>query len=129
MIAVMVVTAVGLAVEGVAATLTGVQGVVLRGPVRPVCEEGVRCFVPASNVMLVVLRQGRETARVRARADGSYAVTLPPGRYRIRPLRKTFGAGYLGRVVTVTRGRMSRLDLVIDTGIRGAVDPPVGASR
>jgi hypothetical protein len=116
------VIAAGLAGAAAAGSRTGVWGYVTRGPVKPVCEEGVRCFVPAGNVTLVVLRQGREVTRVKTRADGRYSVTLRPGVYRIRPLRKTFGSSYLGRLVTVKRGLMSRLDLNIDTGIRRAND-------
>ncbi|MBA3412336.1 MAG: hypothetical protein H0T09_01470 [Actinobacteria bacterium] len=47
---------------------SGLTGVVMRGPITPVCQEGVPCEAPA-RVTLVFSRPGHQAARVRTRAD------------------------------------------------------------
>jgi len=66
-------------------------------------------------VTLVFLRRGRPVARARSGAGGAYRVVLAAGRYaiRVRGWRR-----FAPTHALVRAGRVSRLDIAIDTGIR-----------
>jgi hypothetical protein len=113
--------AVALAVPADATTTTssGLWGFVRRGPVTPVCMVGKPCDEPAANVKIVFTRNGKEAARVLTRRDGSYRVDLRPGRYGVRTSAKlVLGSGITPARVAVPSGRRTRVDFMIDTGIR-----------
>lgn len=96
---------------------SGLTGVVMRGPITPVCQEGVPCEAPA-RVTLVFSRPGHQAARVRTCADGSYRIRLLPGRYAVRTTEPAFERRVEPARVTVLRGRFARADFRIETGIR-----------
>jgi hypothetical protein len=105
----------------VAAVLTALAlltGVVMRGPITPVCRVGMPCNEPAVGAVLVFSRDGRVAARVRVGARGRYSVRLAPGSYAVRqdPLPK-IGFGLRPDRVAVTRAG-GRANFFIDTGIR-----------
>ena len=99
-----------------ARTPTGVlRGTVTRGPITPVCSTAHPCDEPVAGAKIVFLRRGRPIAHATTRADGSYRIRLAGGRYAIRV------RGYLRWTpmrVLVRRGRVTRLDIALDTGIR-----------
>jgi len=99
--------------------VSGLHGVVTRGPITPVCKVGVRCSEPAVGAVLVFLRAGHAVARVRTGVGGRYSIRLAPGLYTVR-LSPTprIGFGVRPTVVRVARGSYRRLDFLIDTGIR-----------
>jgi hypothetical protein len=102
-----------------AAKTSGLRGIVMRGPVMPVCVVGKPCDEPAANVRLVFLRNGKAVARIRTRGDGRYRVTLAPGVYRVSaPGRLAIGSGIEPRSARVPLGRFARVDFSIDTGVR-----------
>ena len=108
--------ALGLVTAGGAAATSvrsGLYGVVIRGPIRPVCVAGQPCSAPAPGVVLRFSRGGRVAAEARTRRDGSYRVRLAPGRYSVGGARRLEP-----RVATVPTGRFRRVDFSIDTGIR-----------
>lgn len=92
----------------------------MRGPIMPVCREGVPCDEPASNVVLVFTQSGRVVARTTTGRNGNYRLSLRPGRYVVRTTTRplTLGSGLSPRVVLVPRHRVARVDFQIDTGIR-----------
>jgi len=94
---------------------SGVHGSVRRGPTQPVCQVGTPCTAPASGVRLTFSR-GAVVRQVRTNRRGRYSIRLAPGRYAVRVSRAPFG--YSPRKVTVQRGRMSLLNIHIDTGLR-----------
>jgi hypothetical protein len=99
--------------------LSGLHGIVMRGPTQPVCRMGQACSEPAVGAVLVFSRDGRAVARVRTDVDGRYAVRLAPGTYTVRePVAPKIGTGLRPAVVRVVRGRSTRADFFIDTGIR-----------
>lgn len=100
-----------------ALALSGLHGVVTRGPTTPVCRVGTPCSEPAVGAVLVFSRGGRDAARVRTGAGGRYSVRLPLGSYAVRvsPLQRI--GGLAPRTVRVRTG-MNRVDFQIDTGIR-----------
>jgi hypothetical protein len=103
---------------GLAGTLGGVRGTVTRGPIAPVCREGVPCTAPASGVTLVFVRAGVRVAAVTTSGQGTYRVVLPAGRYVVRRLRAPLVGGMVPSIVTVRIGRLSVVNFSIDTGIR-----------
>jgi hypothetical protein len=109
------------AVPGVANGRTpasGLHGIVVRGPIAPVCRVGLPCSRPAVGVTLVFSRGGRVRARAVTAKDGSYRITLAPGIYGVRALRTSPLRPLDPARVTVERDRNRRLDFALDTGIR-----------
>jgi carboxypeptidase family protein len=110
-----------LALAGSAASTTtpsGLRGVVMRGPITPVCRVDVPCDAPAAGVVLVFSRSGRVVARTTTNRNGAYRLPLQPGRYGVTTARRTIGSGLTPRSVLVPRGRVARVDFELDTGIR-----------
>jgi hypothetical protein len=99
-------------------TTSGLRGIVMRGPITPVCMVGVPCSERAASVVLVFSRAGRVVARTTTRQDGGYRLTLRPGRYSVRTTIRTLGSGLSPRIVVVPRNRVARVDFDLDTGIR-----------
>lgn len=100
------------------AALTLLSGVVMRGPITPVCRVGMPCNEPAVGAVLVFDREGRTAARVTVGAHGRYAVRLAPGTYTVlQSPRPKIGFGIRPGMVVVRRVAR-RADFFIDTGIR-----------
>jgi len=99
-----------------ALTLTsGLHGVVTRGPIMPVCMEGVPCSAPAAHTRVSFFRGGR-AYRVLTDAAGRYRIGLVAGRYTVHVTGDRFGVRPTS--VVVPRGRFARQNLYADTGIR-----------
>jgi hypothetical protein len=94
---------------------TGLYGSVARGPITPVCQVDEPCDEPARRITLTFVGEGTRV-RVTTSEEGRYRVALAPGTYEIRVARRL---GFLKeRGVRVLRGRFTRRDILIDTGIR-----------
>lgn len=100
--------------------LTGnLHGVVMRGPIAPVCRVGVPCNEPARGAVLVFSRGGRAAARVTVGLHGRYTVRLAAGTYLVRqPSAPRIGFGIRPDRVSVVAGASTRANFFIDTGIR-----------
>ena len=101
-----------------AMALSGLHGIVTRGPTTPVCRVGTPCSEPAVGAVLVFSRSGRDAARVRAGAGGRYSVQLPPGLYGVRVSPPQKIGGLTPHQARVRSGVNRRFDFQIDTGIR-----------
>lgn len=109
--------AVGGAGAGVA---SGLYGVVRKGPVTPVCREGVPCNKPIAGVVLTFVGKSGSQWRATSKANGNYRLALQPGTYRVRvgtASATRFGSSVKPALVTVT-GKFSHQNFLIDTGIR-----------
>jgi hypothetical protein len=99
--------------------VSGLHGVVMRGPTQPVCRASTPCDAPAAGAVLVFSRGGRVAARVRVGESGRYTVRLAPGTYAVRERAAVrIGTGLRPGSVRVVRGLDRRVDFFIDTGIR-----------
>jgi hypothetical protein len=98
--------------------VSGLHGIVSRGPIQPVCQAGTPCTAPAVGAELVFSRNGRVAARVRTLAGGRYTVRLAAGTYAVRLSPVPRIGGITPRTVRVPAGASWRLDFMIDTGIR-----------
>jgi hypothetical protein len=103
------------AVAFLAALLSGLYGVVTRGPTTPVCQVGVPCSAPYANATLLFSRSG-STRRVTTDAKGKYRIALAPGRWSLRVKDAHFGAR--PTAVWVPAGRYAKVNVFVDTGIR-----------
>lgn len=116
LLTVVVLVLVGAGASG-AAPGSGLYGVVMRGPITPVCTEGVPCDGPAPGVTLTFSRSGRAWS-TRTDQRGAYRIRLAPGIYAVRTSAKPFGLTPRPARVHVRAGHMDRLVFTIDTGIR-----------
>jgi hypothetical protein len=98
--------------------VTGLHGVVTRGPTTPVCQVGKPCTQPAVGATLAFARAGRIVLRVRTGSGGRYTARLAPGLYAVRVVPKQDLGGLKPTQVRVRRGIDARVDFQIDTGIR-----------
>ena len=99
-------------------TGTGLSGTVRRGPIQPVCVEGVPCDAPAPGVRLAIWRSGAVVAVVRTSARGTFRVPLRPGVYVLRLAARPAVGGLAPVVVRVRSTGFTRVALELDTGIR-----------
>ena len=98
---------------------SGLRGVVVRGPIAPVCVAEEPCTEPARNVTLLFSRNSRVVGRSVTDTAGRYRVRLPAGVYAVRrPGSMGIGRGIEPNRARVYVGRFSRVDFSIDTGIR-----------
>jgi cobalamin biosynthesis protein CbiG len=109
--------ALSLASGAAATTSSGLRGVVMRGPTRPVCMAGVPCSAPAKKAKIVFTRNGVSRVAV-TDSVGRYRVLLAPGRYTVKfgSIAARFGSKPLTAVVLA--GRITVRNFTIDTGIR-----------
>src|SRR6266567_6677476 len=121
-----VVTAVSLALVIVAGAgaqtsvvSSGLHGVVVRGPITPMCVAEEPCTEPAANVTLLFSRNGRIVGRTVTDSAGRYRLRLPAGLYAVRrPGSVTIGRGMEPDHARVYARRFVRVNFSIDTGIR-----------
>ena len=110
------VLAVGAAlVPSASAATSGLRGVVVKSPTRPVCRVDEACSAPAAHVTLTFVR-GDLTRSVTTDADGRYRILLSPGAYRVEITGVRFG--FTRTAAVVPRDRVAVRNFSIDTGIR-----------
>src|SRR5438034_5374791 len=66
---------------------SGLRGIVMRSPTRPVCLESESCEAPAVGLVLQFKRGGVVVARARTGSAGEYRVRLRPGPYIVATSR------------------------------------------
>jgi hypothetical protein len=98
-----------------ATLLSGLYGVVTRGPTKPVCQVQMPCTAPYGHATLVFSRSA-VTKKVTTDATGKYRIALPAGRWSLRIQSSRFG--WTPRTVLVPSGRYARMNVDVDTGIR-----------
>jgi hypothetical protein len=87
----------------------------MRGPKQPVCKDTETCEEPAVGVLL---QSNRIVARVKSGSGGRYRLKLRPERYGVTTPKRGVGAGLIPRSVRVPKGRLTRFDFHIDTGLQ-----------
>jgi hypothetical protein len=98
---------------------TGMTGVVVRGPIAPVCQVGIACDAPFSAAFSVV-QDGRRVAEFRSDANGRFTVMLRAGTYRIVPADDApiISPRAQAKTVNVLTMGLTEVRLEFDTGIR-----------
>ena len=97
---------------------SGLRGVVMRGPTKPICSDTEPCEEPAAGVVLRFKQGDRVVARVTTGSAGGYRVKLRPGRYAVTTPNRRPGTGLTPRFVRVPTGRVARVDFHLDTGLQ-----------
>jgi hypothetical protein len=114
-----VLAATACARGGTESGAQGVRGVVLRGPMCPVEQEGTPCpDEPVPGARISVLRDGEVVATATSDPRGRFEIALEPGRYTLQAEPGSAGMFAKPVEVTVQPGAFARVDLLIDTGIR-----------
>jgi hypothetical protein len=100
-------------------TDTGLIGIVLRGPVQPVCQAGVSCDAPFG-ASFTVQQNDRVVATFRSDAQGRFQVHLAPGAYLIvpGPDAPIISPSGQAKPVVVGPDGLTSVRLEFDTGIR-----------
>lgn len=108
-----------VAPAGAATVPSGLRGVVMRGPISPVCAAEQPCDAPAKHVTLLFSRYGSVVGRATTDTEGRYRIRLAPGLYHVsRTVPSHIGRGLEPDQARVRAGRFVRVDFSIDTGIR-----------
>ncbi len=97
---------------------TGLEGLVTRGPITPVCRDDIPCEGPAANLTLFFRSTGVGTVSVRTDDQGRYRVTLKAAIYSVTTNAGRIGHGPTPGRVKVRFAHLDRIDFSIDTGIR-----------
>jgi hypothetical protein len=99
---------------------TGLTGVVMRGPVTPVCRTDVPCDAPFSATFSVE-QNGNPVAEFQSDSTGQFTVYLNPGAYIVVPGADApiIGASFQRKSATVAdSGLLTVVRFTFDTGIR-----------
>jgi hypothetical protein len=112
------VAALTLAPAAASTSATGLYGVVMRSPIRPVCVAELPCSAPVRGATLVFSRTGVGAARAVTGRTGAYRVALGAGVYSVRVEMRGLPRRVAPTRVTVRRGAFARVNFSIDTGIR-----------
>ena len=108
--------ALAAAATAAAGSATGLHGSVSSS--QPVCIEGRPCNMPVAGVVLLFRSDRRTIVSAMTRANGTYRLQLPRGRYSVF----VEGRGPIARVtpstVRVVAGRMRRIDFDLDRGLQ-----------
>ena len=98
---------------------SGIEGLVLLGPTCPGPQrQGQVCERPYEASITVLDQRGREVTRLRTAADGNFRVSLAPGTYTLRPESPELLPRASEQQVTVEPGKLTRVEIRYDTGIR-----------
>jgi hypothetical protein len=98
--------------------ITGLDGVVRRGPIQPVCRVGEPCDAPFS-AGFALWQEQRLVARFRSDSAGHYSVLAAPGAYTIvADPDAPIWPPHQAHAVIVDADGLTHLDLDFDTGIR-----------
>ena len=98
---------------------SGLAGVVVRGPIQPVCQVEVPCEAPFS-ADFTVEENGRAIATFRSDGQGRFDVRLAPGTYLIVPSENApiISPRNQTKQVVVGVDKSTDVRLEFDTGIR-----------
>jgi carboxypeptidase family protein len=96
-----------------AAEGSGVEGIVMRGPITPICTPETPCDAPAPNVTVQALQDGAVIATTTTDRNGRFKLSLAPGDYMVRTLGDA-----KGQAVHVSASKLTEVALYVDTGIR-----------
>jgi hypothetical protein len=105
-------------------TGSGVEGVAVIGPTRPVVREndqGSDTRPYETDLVIVTAGERREVARLRTGSDGRFRVSLPPGEYLVKAASERqakFAPRAAEHLVKVQPGQIAFVTVLFDTGIR-----------
>jgi len=93
---------------------SGVEGIVLRGPITPVCTAGDPCDAPVPDVNVQALQGESVVASTTTDHNGRFTLLVAPGDYTVRAL----GGATRPQQIHVSASKLTEVAFLIDTGIR-----------
>jgi len=114
------VAALGACASAGPSPTTGLTGVVIRGPITPVCRIDVPCDAPFS-ATFNVNKDGRRVAQFQSDTAGQFTVFLAPGAYTVVPNTDApiiSPSSQMKPVTVADNGMLTVVRLTFDTGIR-----------
>jgi hypothetical protein len=96
---------------------SGLRGLVVRGPISPVCVAEKPCTAPVEHARITFTHRSVSKS-VYTGVDGRYRVLLAPGRYAVKIGGTTARFGVKPLTAVVFAGRITVRNFTIDTGIR-----------
>jgi len=99
---------------------SGIQGIVLLGPVCPTSgPEASPCLTPYAASLVITDTDGNVITRVASGPDGKFQVLLPPGDYVIQPDNGPDGnPSSIPQPVTVAPDEFEQVEVDYDSGLR-----------
>jgi hypothetical protein len=99
---------------------SGVEGRVTIGPQCPVEQMGSPCPDAPYEALITVSRDGDTVRQTRSASDGTFRISLQPGRYGVVAGPIDGSSLPFGRQVEVVvkQGTFTHVDLSVDSGIR-----------
>lgn len=107
----------GVACSGAPADAV-ITGVVTRGPMCPVVQEGQSCpDMPTSGTVRLVDTSGDEAARTEADDEGRFELAVPAGTYRLEAdVEEAMSCSPID--LSIAANQSLEVDITCDTGIR-----------
>jgi hypothetical protein len=105
--------------QGAGMAETGLEGIVRRGPIQPVCRVNEACDAPFS-AGFQVEKDGKVVAAFHSDSAGRFQVHLFPGQYMVTPDSSAplMAPRSQAQQVTVGPHGLTHVELNFDTGIR-----------
>jgi Carboxypeptidase regulatory-like domain len=97
---------------------SGIEGQVSYGPISPIARPGVNNSRPYQATVTVLDQNGQTVTQFQSNADGTFRVSLKPGRYTLRPEAPGTYPHAAQQVVTVSAGKFTQVRIYYDSGIR-----------
>ncbi len=97
---------------------SGIEGQVVIRPVRPVQRKGDANQRPYQTTISILDPSGHLVTTVDTDSAGAFRVMVPPGTYVLRPHQSGTYPRANEQRVTVTRGKMTHVDVAYDSGMR-----------
>src|ERR1043166_7052620 len=98
----------------------GIEGTIKIGPTRPgPIKADTPASMPLPNTAFVARRDDGGVTAFQTDGEGKFRIVLPPGHYTISVKGQRPAIGHFGPfTVEVTDGKMTKVDLECDSGIR-----------
>jgi hypothetical protein len=110
----------GQATEVAEAIDSGIEGIVLLGPMHPEANGRSSVYSPFAATIIVQDQNRQSLTTVKSKEDGAFRVVLPPGAYWLNPVSPRPGVPPLAHPfkVTVEPHRFTYIKVHYDTGLR-----------
>jgi hypothetical protein len=104
--------------KNAASSESGIEGEVALRPIRPHVTKGAPDAQPYQAKLLVLDSKNHEVGNFETDASGKFRITLPPGKYTLRPQSPGLYPRASEQTVVVSPNNLSRVRIIYDSGIR-----------
>lgn len=97
---------------------SGIEGQVSFGPTSPVVRPGMVNYRPYQATITILDEEGQTVTQFQSDVDGTFRVSLKPGRYTLIPESPGPRPHAAKQTVTVSEGEFTQVRINYDSGIR-----------